>query len=47
MRKTVFGILIVLLIALAGYLFIYPYDYVIRFEANTFPGTIRALRAFG
>ncbi len=40
MKKTVFGILIVLLIALAGYLFVYPYDYIIRFEANTFPGTI-------
>lgn len=40
MRKTVFGILIVIFIALVGYFFIYPYDYIIRFEAKTFPGTI-------
>jgi effector-binding domain-containing protein len=40
MKKTIFGILIALLAALAGYLFVYPYDYVVRFEANTFPGTI-------
>jgi len=40
MKKTVFGILIVLLIAFLGYFIVYPYDYVIRFEANTFPGTI-------
>ncbi len=40
MKKTVFGILIVLLIAFVGYFIIYPYDYVIRFEAGTFPGTI-------
>lgn len=40
MKKTVIGILIVLLIAFVGYFIIYPYDYIIRFEANTFPGTI-------
>jgi effector-binding domain-containing protein len=40
MKKTVFGILIVLLIAFVGYFIIYPYDYVIRFEVGTFPGTI-------
>ncbi len=40
MKKVVFGFLIVLLIAFVGYFVIYPYDYVIRFEANTFPGTI-------
>ena len=40
MKKISFGILIGLLILLLGYLFVYPYDYVIRFEANTFPGTI-------
>lgn len=40
MKKTVFGILIVLLVAFIGYFIIYPYDYIIRFEANTFPGTI-------
>ncbi|MEJ2162350.1 MAG: GyrI-like domain-containing protein [Robiginitalea sp.] len=40
MRKTLVGIFIVLLLILAGYLFIYPYDYIVRFEAKTFPGTI-------
>lgn len=40
MKKIAFGILVVLLIAFVGYFIIYPYDYVIRFEANTFPGTI-------
>ena len=40
MKKTVFGILVVLFIAFVGYFVIYPYDYVIRFQANTFPGTI-------
>lgn len=40
MKKTVFGILIVLFIAFVGYFIIYPYDYVVRFEVNTFPGTI-------
>ena len=29
-----------LLLGLIGYLFVYPYDYVVRFEARTFPGTI-------
>ena len=40
MKKTLVGILILLLSILIGYLFIYPYDYVVRFEAKTFPGTI-------
>jgi effector-binding domain-containing protein len=40
MRKTSIGILLVVLFAILGYLFIYPYDYVIRFEAETFPGAI-------
>ncbi len=40
MKKTFVGIFIFLVLILAGYLFIYPYDYVVRFEANTFPGTI-------
>lgn len=40
MKKTFVGIFIFLLLILAGYLFVYPYDYVVRFEANTFPGTI-------
>lgn len=40
MKKTVFGILIVLFIGLVGYFVIYPYDYIIRFEVDTFPGTI-------
>lgn len=35
---SIFGIL--LLLGLIGYFFIYPYDYVVRFEAKTFPGTI-------
>lgn len=40
MKKVIFGILIGLFILLLGYLFIYPYDYIIRFEAKTFPGPI-------
>jgi effector-binding domain-containing protein len=40
MKKTLFGILIALAVLLSGYLFLYPYDYVVRFEADTFPGTI-------
>lgn len=40
MKKTIFGILIGLLILLVGYLFIYPYDYIVRFEADSFPGTV-------
>ncbi|MFM1878590.1 MAG: hypothetical protein RLZZ241_1456 [Bacteroidota bacterium] len=30
----------ILLLGLIGYLFVYPYDYIVRFEAKTFPGTI-------
>lgn len=40
MKRTIFGILIGLLILLLGYMFIYPNDYIVRFEADTFPGTI-------
>lgn len=40
MKKTLLWILIGLSVLLVGYLFIYPYDYIVRFEANTFPGTI-------
>jgi effector-binding domain-containing protein len=40
MKKTALWILTVLLVALAGYLFVYPYDYVIRFEVKAIPGTI-------
>ena len=40
MKKTALGILIVIVLGLVGYLFVYPYDYIVRFEANTFPGTI-------
>jgi effector-binding domain-containing protein len=40
MKKTIFGILIGLSVLLLGYLFIYPYDYTVRFKANTFPGPI-------
>ncbi|MCO5724601.1 GyrI-like domain-containing protein [Robiginitalea marina] len=40
MKKTLFGILISLAVLVSGYLFFYPYDYVVRFEADTFPGTI-------
>lgn len=40
MKRTIFGILIGLLVLLLGYLFIYPNDYIVRFEADTFPGTI-------
>jgi len=40
MKKIIFGILIGLLVLLLGYFFIYPYDYIVRFKADTFPGTI-------
>lgn len=40
MKKTLLGILIALAVLVSGYLFFYPYDYVVRFEADTFPGTI-------
>ena len=40
MNKTLFGTFSVLALVVAGYLFVYPYDYQIRFEAGTFPGTI-------
>lgn len=40
MKKTVYGILIGLVLLIAGYLFVYPYDYQVRFEADTTAGTI-------
>ncbi len=40
MKKGLGIIGIVLVLGIMGYLFIYPYDYIVRFEANTFPGTI-------
>lgn len=40
MKKTVYGILIIILVTLLGYLFVYPYDYLVRFEVEAIPGTI-------
>lgn len=40
MKKVLLGTGVLLLLVLIGYLFIYPYDYIVRFEARTFPGTI-------
>lgn len=40
MKKVGIGIGLVLILGVLGYLFVYPYDYTVRFEANTFPGTI-------
>lgn len=40
MKKVLLGTGVLLLVALLGYLFVYPYDYIVRFEARTFPGTI-------
>ena len=40
MKKILIGILAVLALLVVGYLFIYPYDYQVRFVAQTFPGTI-------
>ena len=40
MKKVLLGAGILLVLVLIGYLFIYPYDYIVRFEARTFPGTI-------
>lgn len=40
MKKIIIGLVALVSLAMVGYLFIYPYDYIVRFEANTFPGTI-------
>lgn len=40
LKKTVWIVLAIALISAVGYFFIYPYDYVVRFTAKTFPGTI-------
>lgn len=40
MKNILKTLVAILLIGLIGYFFIYPYDYIVRFEANTFPGTI-------
>jgi len=40
MKKPVYAIVFVLIGGLLCYLFIKPYDYTIRFEANAIPGTI-------
>lgn len=40
MKKVLLGISAILVIALLWYLFIKPSDYIVRFEAKTFPGAI-------
>jgi len=40
MKKFAYGTLILILGGLVWYLFLKPYDYTIRFEANAIPGTI-------
>lgn len=40
MKKIFLGTGIRIILILIGYFFIYPYDYVVRFEAHSFPGTI-------
>jgi len=40
MKKVLLGAGALLLLVLIGYLFVYPYDYIVRFEAGSFPGTI-------
>ena len=40
MKKVLLGTGVLLLLVLIGYIFVYPYDYIVRFEARTFPGTI-------
>lgn len=40
MKKFFLGTGMLIVLILIGYFFIYPYDYVVRFEANSFPGTI-------
>ncbi len=40
MKKILLGILTAVFLLLLGYLFLYPNDYIVRFEADTFPGTI-------
>lgn len=40
MKKVLLSLGVLLVLASAGYFFIYPYDYIVRFEAPAFPGTI-------
>ncbi len=40
MKKLSISAGILLLLAAIGYFFIYPYDYIVRFEAPTFPGAV-------
>ncbi|MDG1571808.1 GyrI-like domain-containing protein [Robiginitalea sp. M366] len=40
LKKTVWIVLAIALMAAVGYFFIYPYDYMVRFTADTIPGTI-------
>jgi effector-binding domain-containing protein len=40
MKKTLYGILLLIVGGLIWYLFMKPSDYIVRFETNTFPGAI-------
>lgn len=40
MKKFIIGLILLVVIAGIGYFFVYPYDYTVRFEAPSFPGTV-------
>ncbi|SFR38824.1 effector-binding domain-containing protein [Robiginitalea myxolifaciens] len=40
MKKFLIGTVVLVLVAGIGYFFVYPYDYIVRFEAPSFPGTV-------
>ncbi len=40
MKKFLWGLVLVVVLAGLGYFFVYPYDYVVRFKANANTGTI-------
>ncbi|MEM1258967.1 MAG: AraC family transcriptional regulator [Bacteroidota bacterium] len=48
MKKLAYGLILIILGGLLWYLFIKPYDYTVRFQANAIPGTInQTLKLWG
>jgi len=41
MKKAAYALGILLAAGLVWYMFLKPYDYLVSFEVNTFPGAIR------
>ncbi|RMB58567.1 AraC family transcriptional regulator [Dokdonia sinensis] len=40
MKKAIIAIVLILVLGILGYLFVYPYNYQVNFEAKTNPGTL-------